>query len=82
MNEPNLKQWKRRALKAEAELEMVRKALAENVTIRQESFHENAALRVALKEIQEASNWAYGAISGTLNLGQKANHEKHYGDKK
>jgi hypothetical protein len=27
---------------------------------------ENAALRVALREIQEASNWAYGMIADTL----------------
>ena len=68
MKEPNLKQWKRRALKAEIELEMIRKIIADDIDRDMQRALENATLRVALREIQEASNWAYGEISGKLIL--------------
>lgn len=42
--EPTLKQWKRRALQAEQQVEFLQGELA--------------ALRVALKEAQEIINWA------------------------
>ena len=65
--EPTLQQWKRRALAAEEELSMVRIMRALDVKQELEMARENAALRVALREIQEVSNWAYGQIADTLN---------------
>lgn len=58
MNEPTLKQWKRRALAAEGELEIVRGMRSFDAEREMSMARENAALRVALREIQEASNWA------------------------
>jgi len=66
MTEPTLKQWKRRAEKAEEELEIIRKIRAFDAKQEMNLAHENAALRVALREIMEASNWAYGAIAEKL----------------
>ena len=56
--EPTLKQWKRRALQAEQQVEFLRRvrAMESDQEIRQ--YRELAALRVALKEAQEAINWA------------------------
>lgn len=64
--EPTLQQWKRRALSAEEELSMIRIMRALDVKRDLTMARENAALRVALREIQEASNWAYGQIADTL----------------
>ena len=66
MTEPTLKQWKRRALAAQEELAMIQKLRAFEAGQEREMARENAALRVALREIQEASNWAYGAIADKL----------------
>lgn len=66
MTEPTLKQWKRRALAAENELATVREMRAFDKDQEMKSARENAALRVALREIQEASNWAYGMIADKL----------------
>jgi len=60
------KQWERRALKAEAELEIIRKLRKSDAANGLTLARENAALRVALREIQETSNWAYGAIADKL----------------
>ena len=62
------KQWERRALKAEAELELIRNMRNRDGQNELQLARENAALRVALCEIQEASNWAYGAIADTLGV--------------
>ena len=66
MTEPTLKQWKRRAQVAEEELAAIRKM--RNLAADREitNARENAALRVALREIQETSNWAYGMIADKL----------------
>lgn len=60
------KQWERRALKAEAELEIIRKLRKFDAANQLTLARENAALRVALREIQETSNWAYGVIADKL----------------
>ena len=66
MTEPTLKQWKRRALAAEEELATIQKMRQFDALQELEMARENAALRVALREIQEASNWAYGMIADKL----------------
>ena len=65
--EPTLQQWKRRALAAQEELAMIQNMRAMDSKRELEMARENAALRVALREIQEVSNWAYGQIAHTLN---------------
>lgn len=67
MSEPTLKQWKRRALVTEEELATIQKIRAFDKDQEMKSAHENAALRVALREIQEASNWAYGMVAEKLS---------------
>ena len=66
MTEPTLKQWKHRALKAEEELAAIRKMRNLDADREMRNARENAALRVALREIQETSNWAYGMIADKL----------------
>ena len=66
MTEPTLKQWKRRALAAQEELATIQKMRQFDALQELEMARENAALRVALREIQEASNWAYGMIADKL----------------
>ena len=66
MTEPTLKQWKRRAQVAEEELAAIRKMRNFDADREMKSARENAALRVALREIQETSNWAYGMIADKL----------------
>ena len=66
MSEPTLKQWKRRALAAEEELATIQKMRRFDAEQEMDMARENAALRVALREIQEASNWAYGMIADKL----------------
>ena len=68
MTEPTLKQWKRRALAAEEELATIQKMRAFDAGREIEMARENATLRVALREIQDASNWAYGAIADKLGV--------------
>ncbi len=64
--EPTLQQWKRRALVAQEELAMIQNMRAMDSKRELDTARENAALRVALREIQEVSNWAYGQIADTL----------------
>ena len=64
--EPTPKQWKRRALAAEQEIATIQQMRAFDAQQEMKLARENATLRVALREIQEASNWAYGAIADTL----------------
>ena len=66
MNEPSPKQWKRRALAAEEELATIQKMRAFDAAQEMAMARENATLRVALRDIQDASNWAYGAIADKL----------------
>lgn len=66
MTEPTLRQWKRRALAAEEELATIQKLRAFDTTREMDMARENATLRVALREVQDASNWAYGAIADKL----------------
>ena len=56
--EPTLKQWKRRALQAEQQVEFLRQVRAMEADQEIRQYRELAALRVALKEAQEAINWA------------------------
>ena len=66
MTEPTLKQWKRRALKAEEELSIITGMRQFDATREMAMARENAVLRVAIREIQEASNWAYGSVTEGL----------------
>ena len=70
MSEPTLKQWKRRALAAEQELVTIQKMRAFDAAQEMAMARENATLRVALREVQDASNWAYGAIAKRLEGGE------------
>ena len=63
MNEPTIKQWKRRALAAEEELVAIRVIFETHHENTMATVRENSVLRVALREVQDASNWAYGAIA-------------------
>lgn len=66
MTEPTLKTWKRRALAAEQELATIQKMRAFDASQEMAMARENATLRVAIREIQDASNWAYGMIADKL----------------
>ncbi len=66
MTEPTLKQWKRRALAAEEELATIQKMRAFDAAQEMAMARENAVLRVALREVQDATNWAYGAVADKL----------------
>ena len=70
MNEPTLKQWKRRALKAEEELEIIQGMRQFDAKREMDMARELAVARVALREVQEVSNWAYGTLSQTLGVKQ------------
>ena len=61
--EPTLKQWKRRALQAEQQVEFLQGVRAREADKEMSQFRELAALRVALKEAQEVINWALGQQS-------------------
>ena len=61
--EPTLKQWKRRALQAEKQVEFLQEVRAMESGKEMRQFRELAALRVALKEAQEVINWALGQQS-------------------
>ena len=56
--EPTARQWKRRALQAEQQVEFLQKVWASEADKEMRQYRELAALRVALKEAQEAINWA------------------------
>ena len=56
--EPTARQWKRRALQAEQQVEFLQGLRAREADTEMRQFRELAALRVALKEAQEAINWA------------------------
>jgi hypothetical protein len=58
MTEPTLKQWKRRALKAEAELDSLRKTREFEHGISVRAYGQIAAMQVAMNEIQDALDWA------------------------
>ena len=66
MTEPTLKQWRRRALAAEEEIAIIQKMRAFHAAQEMDMAREDATLRVALREIQETTNWAYGAIADKL----------------
>ena len=66
MSLPTAKQWERRALKAEAELEIIRRMRAMDAKRELDMARELATLNVAMKEVRDASNWAIGAMSQTL----------------
>lgn len=66
MKEPTLQQWKRRALKAEEELMTIKKMRQFDKQQELKMALENATLRVAIREVQETTNWAYGAIADKL----------------
>ena len=57
--EPTLKQWKRRALQAEQQVEFLQGVRAAETEKEMRQFRELAALRVALKEAQEIIQWAW-----------------------
>ena len=54
----SLKQWQRRALKAEAELESIRRIRQHEHEWELTHHRELAAYKVALKEAMEALQWA------------------------
>ena len=56
--EPTARQWKRRALQAEQQVEFLQGVRASEAGKEMRQFRELAALRVALKEAQEIINWA------------------------
>ena len=56
--EPTARQWKRRALQAEQQVEFLQKVRACEADKEMRQYRELAALRVALKEAQEVINWA------------------------
>lgn len=56
--EPTLKQWKRRALQAEQQVEFLQGVRAREADQELRQYRELAALRVALKEAQEIITWA------------------------
>lgn len=66
MNEPTIKQWKRRALAAEEELDIVSGMRSFDAEREMRMARENATLRVALREVQDATNWAYGMVADKL----------------
>ena len=66
MSQPTAKQWERRALKAEAELEIIQRMRALDAKRELDMARELATLNVAMKEVRDASNWAIGAMRQTL----------------
>ena len=56
--EPTAKQWKRRALQAEQQVEFLQGVRAIEADQEMCQFRELAALRVALKEAKEIIDWA------------------------
>ena len=56
--EPTAKQWKRRALQAEQQVEFLQGVRASEAGKEMRQFRELAALRVALKEAKEIIDWA------------------------
>ncbi len=58
VSEPTLKQWKRRALAAEAELESIRELRRHDKEFELVMHRKLAAATVALQEAQEAVQWA------------------------
>lgn len=58
MTEPTLKQWKRRALKAEQQVEFLQQLRTSEAATEVKHYREIATLRVALKEAKEAIEWA------------------------
>ena len=56
--EPTAKQWKRRALHAEQQVEFLQGVRARETEMEMRQFRELAALRVALEEANEIINWA------------------------
>lgn len=66
MTEPTLKQWKRRALAAQEELATIQRMRSMDAAREMEMARENAVLRLALREMQEVTNWAYGTIADKL----------------
>lgn len=65
-----LKQWQRRALVAEALLSQLHELRRFEASMEIKLARENGAMRVALREIQETTNWAYGAIADRLGGAQ------------
>lgn len=61
--EPTLKQWKRRALQAEQQVEFLQEVRASEAEKEMRQFRELAALRAALREAHEALVWALGQQS-------------------
>ena len=56
--EPTAKQWKRRALQAEQQVEFLQAARARESDQELRQYRELAALRVALTEAREIIDWA------------------------
>ncbi|PUA95471.1 hypothetical protein C8C99_0271 [Acidovorax sp. 107] len=56
--EPTIKQWKRRALQAEQQVEFLQEVRAMESNNELRKFRELAALRVALTEAREIIDWA------------------------
>lgn len=54
MTEPTPKEWKRRALKAEASVDLLQRIRASEAAVELQMVHELAAARLALREIEDA----------------------------
>ena len=61
MTTPTLKQWQRRALKAEAELEIIRQCREADNAMSIKTWRELALHKVVLNEIQDALEFVGGA---------------------
>jgi len=58
MTEPTAKQWKRRALKAEAHLARIEEIRKFEHTLELSAHQKISSMKVAFDEIQDALNWA------------------------
>lgn len=56
--EPTVKQWKRRALAAEKQVEFLQRVRGMESEKELRQYREIAALQVALNEINDAAQWA------------------------
>lgn len=71
MTEPTLKQWKRRALKAEETVELLQHIRATESAVEMKMVHELAAARLALREIEDALSQSKTIAARTAQEGDK-----------
>lgn len=71
MTEPTLKQWKRRALKAEETVELLQRIRATESAVEMKMVHELASARLALREIEDALSQLKTIAARTAQEGDK-----------